>query len=71
MIVFNRFCFLDEYREKNNLTIWKEDMIEITKQMRSSSPPATAADILENQNPKRNAFRRVRTNDSLTQEVVF
>lgn len=37
--------------------------------MRPSSPPATVADMLDNQNAKRNRpFRRVRTNDIL-QEV--
>lgn len=37
--------------------------------MRASSPPATVADMLDNQNAKRNRpFRRVRTNDIL-QEV--
>lgn len=39
------------------------------RQMRPSSPPATVADMLDNQNAKRNrSFRRVRTNDIL-QEV--
>lgn len=52
----------NEYRDKNNLLSLNEDAIEITRQMRSSSPPATAADILESQNQKegrRIAFRRV------------
>lgn len=48
-------------------------MIEIflclIRNMRPSSPPATVADMLDNQNAKRNRpFRRVRTNDIL-QEV--
>lgn len=39
--------------------------------MRASSPPANNADILDSQMPKRNRpFRRVRTTEQITQEVV-
>ncbi|CAD7094173.1 unnamed protein product [Hermetia illucens] len=48
----------NEYRICAGLSPAKEDTLEVTKCMRASSPPATAADILDNQNPKRNAFRR-------------
>lgn len=60
---------LDKYRKEAFLAVSKEDTLQITKTMRASSPPATANDLLDNQNPKRNRpFRRVRTNDIL-QEV--
>uniref|UniRef100_A0A1A9Z2P8 Far11/STRP C-terminal domain-containing protein n=1 Tax=Glossina pallidipes TaxID=7398 RepID=A0A1A9Z2P8_GLOPL len=48
----------NEYRIKAGLEPISEDTLEVTKCMRASSPPATANDILDNQNPKRNAFRR-------------
>lgn len=48
----------NKYRERFGLEPITEDTIEVTKYMRASSPPATANDILDNQNPKRNAFRR-------------
>lgn len=50
-----------EYRNKAGLPAQDEDTIEIAKTMRSSSPPASAVDLLEAQNQKRNprAFRRV------------
>nr|XP_014094336.1 striatin-interacting protein 1 homolog [Bactrocera oleae] len=48
----------NEYRVKADLEPVTEDTLEVTKNMRASSPPATATDILDNQNPKRNAFRR-------------
>lgn len=47
----------DQYREELNLAPVTEDTLEITKRMRSSSPPATTSDILDNR--KRNhPFRR-------------
>lgn len=48
----------NEYRIKAGLEPVSEDTLEVTKCMRASSPPATAADYLDNQNLKRNAFRR-------------
>ncbi|KAI8117740.1 Striatin-interacting protein 1 [Lucilia cuprina] len=48
----------NEYRIKAGLEPITEDTLEVTKCMRASSPPATAADYLDNQNLKRNAFRR-------------
>lgn len=48
----------NEYRIKAGLAPITEDTIEVTKCMRASSPPVTAADYLDNQNLKRNAFRR-------------
>ena len=48
----------NEYRIKAGLEPISEDTLEVTKCMRASSPPATAADYLDNQNLKRNAFRR-------------
>lgn len=70
-LVITRFSvnFPDDYRSVNTLKPAKEDTLEIARYMRASSPPATTADILEGQNPKRNRpLRRVRTNDIL-QEV--
>lgn len=50
-----------EKRLKAGLPSQDEDTLEITRTMRASSPPASASDLLETQNPKRNArpFRRV------------
>ncbi|XP_031640439.1 striatin-interacting protein 1 homolog isoform X2 [Contarinia nasturtii] len=49
----------DEYRSQNNLSPVKEDTLEVARNMRPSSPPATVADMLDNQNAKRNRpFRR-------------
>ncbi|XP_055313183.1 striatin-interacting protein 1 homolog isoform X2 [Sitodiplosis mosellana] len=49
----------DEYRKQNNLSPVKEDTLEVARNMRPSSPPATVADMLDNQNAKRNRpFRR-------------
>lgn len=48
----------NEYRIKAGLDPITEDTLEVTKCMRASSPPAAAADYLDNQNIKRNAFRR-------------
>ncbi|XP_044741367.1 striatin-interacting protein 1 homolog isoform X2 [Chrysoperla carnea] len=50
-----------EVREKYGLEPFTEDSLEVTKHMRSSTPPASAADLLEaQQNSKRTArpFRR-------------
>lgn len=48
------------YREKEGLPVNDEDTMEIAKTMRASSPPASASDLLEAQNQKRNnrPFRR-------------
>lgn len=50
-----------EKRKKVGLPPQDEDTMEIAKTMRSSSPPASASDLLEAQNQKRTArpFRRV------------
>lgn len=50
-----------EKRKKHGLPPQNEDTMEIAKTMRSSSPPASASDLLEAQNQKRNTrpFRRV------------
>ncbi|XP_060516087.1 striatin-interacting protein 1 isoform X2 [Cylas formicarius] len=49
-----------EKRKKAGLPRQDEDTLEIAKTIRSSSPPASASDLLEAQNQKRNArpFRR-------------
>ncbi|CAH1153784.1 unnamed protein product [Phaedon cochleariae] len=49
-----------EKRARNGLESQGEDTMEIAKTMRSSSPPASASDLLEAQNQKRNTrpFRR-------------
>ncbi|CAG9771079.1 unnamed protein product [Ceutorhynchus assimilis] len=49
-----------EKRQEANLPSLDEDTMEIAKTMRSSSPPASASDLLEAQNEKRNTrpFRR-------------
>lgn len=60
----------NQYRVRAGLNPTKEDTLEVTKCMRASSPPATATDILDNQNPKRNAFRRVRTNDIFQESLM-
>lgn len=48
------------YREQAGLPVSDEDTIEVARTMRASSPPASAADLLEAQNQKRNSrpFRR-------------
>uniref|UniRef100_A0A6M2DIS4 Uncharacterized protein n=1 Tax=Xenopsylla cheopis TaxID=163159 RepID=A0A6M2DIS4_XENCH len=48
------------YRERAGLANTSEDTIEVTKNMRACSPPTSAADLIEAQNPKRNnrPFRR-------------
>lgn len=44
-----------EKRRENGLKVLDEDTIEIAKTMRPSSPPASAVDIIEAQNQKRNS----------------
>jgi len=53
--------FAVKYREEADLGPTKEDTMEIAKHMRASSPPTSAADILEAQGQKKNnrPFRRV------------
>lgn len=50
-----------QYREEAGLDTLQEDTIEVARTMRASSPPMSAADLLETQNQKRNnrPFRRV------------
>jgi len=50
-----------QYREEADLDTQQEDTIEVARTMRASSPPMSAADLLETQNQKRNnrPFRRV------------
>lgn len=50
-----------EKRQSANLPPQDEDTMEIARTMRSSSPPASASDLLEAQNQKRNTrpIRRV------------
>ena len=43
-----------EYRKKAGLPEVKEDTLTVSKQMRAASPPASAADILEATNNRRN-----------------
>lgn len=54
-----------KYREQAGLSVLEEDTIEVVRTMRASSPPASAADLLEaqSQSQKRNnrPFRRVST----------
>ncbi|GAB1861880.1 Protein FAM40A [Camponotus japonicus] len=49
-----------QYREEAGLDTQQEDTIEVARTMRASSPPMSAADLLETQNQKRNnrPFRR-------------
>ncbi|XP_015609648.1 striatin-interacting protein 1 homolog isoform X2 [Cephus cinctus] len=49
-----------QYRAEAGLETIDEDTIEVTKGMRASSPPSSAADLLDTQNQKRNnrPFRR-------------
>ena len=44
----------DMYREKAGLPEIKEDTLTVSKTMRAASPPASAADILEATNNRRN-----------------
>uniref|UniRef100_A0ABD2WM86 Far11/STRP C-terminal domain-containing protein n=1 Tax=Trichogramma kaykai TaxID=54128 RepID=A0ABD2WM86_9HYME len=50
----------NQYRKQAGLDNIKEDTIEVAKAMRPSSPPTNAADLLDNQNMKKNnrPFRR-------------
>lgn len=50
------------YRHEAGLPILEEDTIEVARAMRASSPPASAVDLLEAHNPKRNnrPLRRVK-----------
>lgn len=47
-----------EYRMEAGLSNLEEDTIEVVRNMRASSPPANAAEILDAQNPKKNRPRR-------------
>lgn len=61
----------DKYRLDAGLPETTEDTLQVARIMRASSPPATANDLLDNQNPKRNRpFRRVRTNDILQESLM-
>lgn len=65
-----------EYREEAGLDTTQEDTIEVAKTMRASSPPASAADLIETQNERysvnRNKARRRRLEkQSSLDEVVF
>lgn len=65
--------FLGEVRDRHGLEPFTEDSLEVTKHMRSSTPPASAADILEaQQNQKRSTrpVRRVRS-DIIPEEAIF
>lgn len=65
LVTLGGMCVLkdlkDEKRAKAGLPRLDEDTMEIAKTMRASSPPASASDLLEAQNQKRNTrpFRRV------------
>ncbi|XP_053655459.2 striatin-interacting protein 1 isoform X2 [Cherax quadricarinatus] len=49
----------NSYREKNGLQPCEEDTLTVARTMRASSPPASAADLIEQQNnQKRRPFRR-------------
>lgn len=54
------------YRNQAGLPACDEDTMEVARNMRASSPPASASDLLEAQNQKRNnrPFRRVRMTPS-------
>lgn len=43
-----------QYRQETGLPVCDEDTMEVARTMRASSPPASAADLLEAQNQKRN-----------------
>ncbi|GLH03611.1 Striatin-interacting protein 1 [Gryllus bimaculatus] len=60
-----------EYREKAGLGI-TQDTMEVARTMRASSPPASAADLLEAQNQKRNSrpFRRSLIKQSSMDEPI-
>lgn len=42
-----------QYRREAGLEIMEEDTMEVVRNMRASSPPASAAELIENQNQKR------------------
>lgn len=44
----------EKYRSQMGLPVTEEDTLEIARNMRASSPPASASDLLEAQNQKRN-----------------
>lgn len=50
-----------QYREEAGLDTQQEDTLEVAKTMRASSPPVSAADLIETQNQKKNhrSYRRV------------
>lgn len=54
-------------REQQNLPAQDEDTMEIAKTMRASSPPASASDLLEAQNQKRNTRPLRRVNNIIIQ----
>lgn len=60
-----------EYREKAGLSD-TQDTMEVARTMRASSPPASAADLLEAQNQKRNSrpFRRSLIKQSSMDEPI-
>ncbi|OAD53293.1 Protein FAM40A [Eufriesea mexicana] len=49
-----------QYREEAGLDTQQEDTLEVAKTMRASTPPATATDLIETQNQKKNhkSYRR-------------
>ncbi|XP_006620825.1 striatin-interacting protein 1 isoform X2 [Apis dorsata] len=49
-----------QYREEAGLDTQQEDTLEVAKTMRASSPPVSAADLIETQNQKKNhrSYRR-------------
>lgn len=51
-----------QYREEAGLDTQQEDTLEVAKTMRASSPPVSAADLIETQNQKKSnrSYRRVR-----------
>lgn len=61
---------LDEYREKAELPIITEDTLEVSRQMRASSPPPTAAGNDDNLPKRTRPFRRVR-NIVISEVVSF
>lgn len=48
-----------QYRAEAGLGDQPEDTIEVAREMRPSSPPFSAADLIENQTKRRAVFRRV------------
>lgn len=70
IIIFTKFNILDEYREKANLPLITEDTLEISKTMRASSPPPTAAGNDDNLPKRSRPFRRVR-NIAISEVVML